>query len=88
MSEISMLYVFETTNESAVGPFADRPTAEAWMLRVVPPEDQDELSGYRIGTLEEVNEHLSDPQFETPDAAEGRYRECYEEFYPNFRFRR
>ena len=91
MSDTSMLYIFELMNESAVGPFADHASARAWMARVVPPEDQlgNEAdypgSGYRIGTLAEVNEQLSSPEFETPEHAEGRYAECYEEYYPGFK---
>ena len=79
-----MLYVFETMNESAIGPFASRDAAEAWLVKVVPPEDRDgapenkvsDISGegYRIGTLAEVNDQLSSPQFETPTAAEARLR--------------
>ena len=88
-------YVFETMNETAVGPFADEHAAQEWMLEVVPPEDilgthENEAAdysgqGYRVGTPEEVREQLSSPVWETPDAAKARYAECYAEYYPNFR---
>lgn len=88
-------YAFEFLNETAVGPFATRELAAAWMARVVPAQDINgtpendatELAGdgYRVGDLAEVNEQLSSPIFETPDAAADRYAECYAEFYPNFK---
>jgi len=85
-------YAFELMNQTAVGPFATREDAAAWMARVVPAEDQDgtmendgsdmDGDGYRVGDLAEVYDMLGTPEFETPDAAADRYRECYKEFYP------
>jgi hypothetical protein len=85
-------YAFELMNQTAVGPFATRDDAAAWMARVVPAEDQDGTpenatsdiagDGYRVGDLAEVNDMLSTPEFETPEHAADRYRECYAEFYP------
>jgi hypothetical protein len=69
MDKTSIFYVYETENDTAIGPFTDRATAEEWMTEVVPPEDQqstDNITGYRIGTIDEVDEWLSSPQYERP----------------------
>lgn len=89
-------YAFEFLNETAVGPFATRELATAWMTKHVPPEDIDgspenatsdcPSEGYRVGDLAAVNEQLSSPIFESPADAAARYAECYAEYYPNFKF--
>jgi hypothetical protein len=89
------VYIFEPMNDTAVGPFETRELAQAWMMRVVPPEDQDGTPenkkhddyecGWRIITREEISEYTDHAQFETPKAAALRYAECYDEYYPNFK---
>ena len=89
-------YAFEFLNETAVGPFATRELATAWMTKHVPPEDIDGTDdnakgdlageGYRVGDLATVEGALGSPTFESPADAAARYAECYAEFYPTFKF--
>jgi hypothetical protein len=86
-----MFYAVETLNDTAVGPFATRELADAWILAVVPPCDRlgagdYPARGYRTIPLTQ----LSDPHLfldltrETPAEAAARYRDCYAEYYPDF----
>jgi hypothetical protein len=80
-----MFYAYESINYTAVGPFATQAEAQAWITRVVPPEDREEAdeNGFRVISGETAKDYAE--EFETPEAVEARYAECYAEYYPNFK---
>lgn len=91
---MTKFYLFETLNDSVIGHFDSREAATAWMTAYIPPEDRNGTpeneagdypgSGYRVGDAEAVEEWMEDYEVEKPEAAQARYAECYQEYYPNF----